>query len=458
MVAFQQGSKEDCEHYVKEKEEAMKAVVYHGVGNIRVEDVPEPSIENPNDAIVRITASAICGTDLHMVRGTMSSMVPGTILGHEAVGVVESVGSGVRNVKEGDRVVIPSSIACGYCSYCRAGYYSQCDNANPNGKRAGTAFFGGPESSGPFHGLQAEKARVPYANVGLVKLPEDVTDDEAILLSDIFPTGYFGAENAEIDDGDTVAVFGCGPVGQFAIASAKLLGAGRILAVDKIDARLDMARDQGAEVINFEKEDPVQIILDLTGGIGTDRVIDAVGVDAEHPHGGPAAEKAKEREAEFEEELKKMGIESRPESSWKPGDAPSQALDWAVESVAKAGTLSIIGVYPETVRFFPIGKAMNKNLTLQMGNCNHRKYIPMLLDLIRSGAIDPTEVLSNAESLTSAVDAYKAFDQREPGWMKVELVPRETGGRQDQRKDKTEDDRQYQGACFMRSGGLSRQL
>lgn len=261
----------------------MKAVVFYGIGDIRLEDVPEPKIQEPSDAIVRLTASAICGTDLHMVRGTMTGMKPGTILGHEGVGIIEEIGPNVRNLKMGDRVVIPSTIGCGVCSYCRDGYYAQCDKANPNGPQAGTAFFGGPQMSGPFNGLQAERARIPYANVGLVKLPDEVSDDQAILLSDIFPTAYFGAELAEIEDGDTIAVFGCGPVGQFAIASAKLLGAGRIFAVDSIPSRLEMARDQGAEIINFEQEDPIEAIRGLTGGIGIDRAIDAVGIDAVHP-------------------------------------------------------------------------------------------------------------------------------------------------------------------------------
>src|SRR5712692_1701386 len=191
----------------------MKAVVFHGVGDIRLDDVPQPRIEEPTDAIVHLTASAICGTDLHLIRGTVPHMKPGTTLGHEGVGLVEEVGSDVRNLNVGDRVVIPSTIACGYCSYCRDGYYSQCDKANPNGPQAGTAFYGGPQESGPFDGLQAEYARIPFAHAGLVKLPEEVSDDQAILISDIFPTGYFGAELAEIEPGDTVAIFGCGPVG-----------------------------------------------------------------------------------------------------------------------------------------------------------------------------------------------------------------------------------------------------
>lgn len=402
----------------------MKAVVFHGVGDIRLDDMPEPTIQEPTDAIVRLTASAICGTDLHMIRGTMTGMKPGTILGHEGVGIVEAIGSNVRNLKVGDRVVIPSTIACGYCSYCRSGYHAQCDNANPNGSQAGTAFFGGPEQTGPFNGLQAEFARIPFANTGLVKLPHEVDDDQAILLSDIFPTAYFGAEIAEILPGDTVAVFGCGPVGLFAIASAHLFGAGRVIAVDTIPSRLEMARDQGAEIIDFNQEDPVEVIKSLTGGIGVDRVIDAVGVDATRPHSGPAAKQAEKQAQEFQQQLQQIAPKTNPHNgNWHPGDAPSQALIWAVQSLAKAGTLSIIGVYPQTHKFFPIGMAMNKNLTINMGNCNHRKYIPKLVDLVHSGTIDPTQILTQIEPLTSVLEAYKAFDQRQAGWVKVELVP-----------------------------------
>ena len=402
----------------------MKAVVWHAVGDIRLEEVPDPEIQEPTDAIVRLTASAICGTDLHIVRGTLSGMREGTILGHEGVGVVEEVGKGVRNLRRGDRVVIPSTIACGYCAYCRAGYYAQCDNANPNGPRAGTAFFGGPESSGPFHGLQATYARIPFANVGPVRLPEDVDDEDAILLSDIFPTGWFGADMAEIDPGDTVVVFGCGPVGQFAIASALLMDAGRVLAVDRVESRLEMARSQGAEVIDFDREDPVEVMLELTGGIGPDRAIDAVGVDAEPPHRGPAAEEAREHADEFRQEVERVAPERNPHGDlWDPGEAPSQVLRWAVDGLAKAGTLSIIGVYSESAMTFPIGKAMNRNLAINMGNCHHRKYIPRLLELVASGAFEPSRLLTQLEPLSDAIAAFEAFDRREHGWVKVELEP-----------------------------------
>jgi threonine dehydrogenase-like Zn-dependent dehydrogenase len=403
----------------------MKAVVWHGTGDIRLDDVPKPKIKDETDAIVRLTASAICGTDLHFIRGTMAGMKPGTILGHEGVGVVEEVGKDVRNMNVGDRVVIPSTIACGTCSYCRAGYYAQCDKANPNGPAAGTAFYGGPAPTGPFDGLQAEYARIPFAHTGLVKLPDEVSDAQAILLSDIFPTAYFGADMAGIKPGHAVAVFGCGPVGQFAIASAKLMNAGRIFAIDAVPSRLDMARAQGAETINFNEEHPVEALMRLTGGIGPDCAIDVVGVDAYHAHQGPAAKLEKMQKDQFKQEMAQNNPAGyNPQGgSWVPGDAPSQALQWEVECLAKAGTLSIIGVYPPTMTSFPIGAAMNKNLTVRMGNCNHRKYIPALVEMVRSGVIDPTAVLTQQEPMTSALDAYKAFDERKPGWIKVELEP-----------------------------------
>lgn len=410
----------------------MKAVVFHDVGDIRLEEVDDPAIQDPTDAIVRLTSSAICGTDLHMIRGTMPGMQPGQVLGHEGVGVVEDTGDDVRNLQQGDRVVIPSTIGCGSCSYCRAGYYAQCDTANPGGHLAGTAFFGGPEAAGGFDGLQAEYARIPFANVGPVKLPENVSDDQAILLSDIYPTGYFGADLAEIDSGDTVAVFGAGPVGQFAILSALQMEAGRVFAVDRLPDRLDMARDRGAETINFEEEDPIEALRHLTGGIGPDRVIDAVGVDAESADRGPAAEETPEEQDTYHREIEEVTMEDHPQPSasgargdgaFRPGSAPSQALRWSVESVAKAGTLSIIGVYPEGMEHFPIGQAMMKNLTLNMGNCNHRKYIPSLVRRVASGTVDPTAVITQDEPLQAGMEAFKEFDKRQPGWMKVELEP-----------------------------------
>ncbi|MDR5822384.1 zinc-dependent alcohol dehydrogenase [Caballeronia sp. LZ043] len=400
----------------------MKAVVFHGVGNISLDNVPDPSIQHDQDAIVRLTASAVCGTDLHMVRGTLGGMKPGTILGHEGVGVIEEIGKGVRNFKRGDRVLIPSTISCGFCSYCRKGYTAQCDEANPNGPAAGTAFFGGPQSTGPFNGLQAQFARTPLANASLIRLPENIDDERAILMSDIFPTGFFGAQLAEVTRGDTVAVFGAGPVGQFAVASAFMLGAGRVIVVDRLKDRLDMARAQGAEAVNFDEEDPVQAILELTGGTGVDRAIDAVGVDSVHAQAGPASsdDLAKQGESESESITPERNVS---DGNWIPGDAPTQALDWSIAAVAKAGTLGIIGVYPPNDRFFPIGVAMNKNLTIKMGNCNHRAVTPPLVERVRSGSFDPLRVLTTREPLMNVIDAYKAFDKRQPGWIKVALEP-----------------------------------
>jgi threonine dehydrogenase-like Zn-dependent dehydrogenase len=401
----------------------MKAVVFHAVGDIRVDDVPEPRIQHAEDAIVRLTASAICGTDLHFVRGTMAGMKPGTILGHEGVGIVEELGDRVRNLELGDRVVVCSTIACGTCSYCRAGYFAQCDRANPNGPQAGTAFFGGPEQTGPFDGLQAERARIPFAHTTLVRLPDAVSDEQALPISDIFPTGYFGASLAEVHEGDTVAVFGAGPVGVFAALSAKLQGAGRVIAVDQHADRLDMARRAGAETVDFSAEDPIDAIRDLTGGVGPDRVIDAVGVDAERAHGGPAAGRTETPDEEFASETQQVAPEQAGDGRYTPGGAPSMALRWAVRAVAKAGTVGIIGVYPPQAQAFPIGEAMNKNLTIKLGNCNHRRYVPRLVELVRSGAVDPQQVLTQVEGVRGAEEAYEAFDARDPGWLKVELEP-----------------------------------
>lgn len=351
-------------------------------------------------------------------------MKGGTILGHEGVGVVEQLGAEVRNFGVGDRVVICSTIACGTCSYCRSGYYAQCDRANPNGPSSGTSFFGGPADTGPVNGLQAERARIPFAATTMVKLPDEVSDDQAILISDIFPTGWYGAILAEVGDGDTVAVFGCGPVGQFAIASAILQGAGRVIAVDKYEDRLAMARRLGAFTVNFEKEDPTEAVKQLTGGIGVDRVIDAVGVDAMHAHHGPAGEKARKEEGKFEQEVQQVAPEQHPhDGAFVPGDGPSQALDWAIECIAKAGTLGIIGVYPPKANSFPIGKAMNKNLSINMGNCNHRAYVPKLIEMVRIGRIDPVKVLTQVQPITDAIEAYEHFDRREAGWIKTELKP-----------------------------------
>lgn len=388
----------------------MKAVVWHAPGQIDLQEVPDARIEQPSDAVVRMTMSAICGTDLHMVRGTMPDMVAGTVLGHEGVGVVEAVGDSVRGFVPGDRVVIPSTICCGICVYCRAGYTSQCDNANPNGPAAGTSFFGGPQSTGPVNGLQATYARIPFAAANLIPLPDAVTDEQAIVLSDIYPTAWFGAECAEVSGGDTVAVFGCGPVGQLAIASAWRMGAGRVIAVDNVPARLEAARSQHAEPVDFGSEDPVAVIRELTGGTGADRLIDAVGVDAYSGSGEQHPDEISE-------------AAGGGDTTWGHGTDPAQAAQWTVESVTKAGSIGIIGVYPPTMRTWPIGAAMNKNLTVKMGNCPHRAIIPQLVELVASGVADPARLVTQIEPIDDVIKAYRTFDTREPGWVKVVLAP-----------------------------------
>lgn len=399
----------------------MKAVVFHAIGDIRVDDVPEPEIEQATDAIVRLTASAICGTDLHFIRGTFSGVEKGQILGHEGVGVVEAIGSAVMDIKVGQRVIIPSTIGCGNCQFCDQQFYAQCDNANPGGKLAGTAFFGGPAGAGGYKGLQAEKARVPWADTNLVPIPDAISDDTAIMMSDILPTAWFGADLAQIEEGDHVLVFGCGPVGLLTVACAKLMG-GRVIAVDSLPDRLAMAARQGAETINFEEVAVKDAVLKLTGGDGARRVIDAVGVDAQHAGHGPESSligKVADLAEQYvvEPAARKFG---RP---FVAGNAPSEVLEWAVDCVAKGGTISIIGVYPPTDNHFPIGQAMNKNVTLRMGNANHRRYYDVLIEHVLAGRLDPADILTQVEPATGAIEAYKAFDERQPGWIKVELEP-----------------------------------
>ncbi|MGI8770956.1 MAG: zinc-dependent alcohol dehydrogenase [Acidobacteriaceae bacterium] len=397
----------------------MKAVVFHDVGDIRLEDVPEPKIQQPDDAIVRITSSAICGTDLHFIRGTVPGMKKGRILGHEGVGVVSEGGKNCRSLRPGDRVIIPSTLGCGSCNYCRGGYYSQCNKINPGGTLAGTVVFGGPEENGGLDGLQAEYARVPFAASNLLKLPGEITDDQAILMSDILPTSYQAAEMAEIRPSVSVAIFGAGPVGMLAIACAKHLGAGRLFVIDQVESRLEMARGHGAETINFAKEDPVEVLRELTDGSGPDRVIDAVGVDATS-----AGASEQEHRKEFAKQMTQGDPKlKKAEGKWWIGGAPSQALQWAVASVAKAGTVSVIGVYPPSLTTFPIGEFMNKNLRMNAGNCHHRRYLPMLIELVRSGVFRTEQFLTHKESILSAIEAYHTFDKHEHGWLKVKLDP-----------------------------------
>ena len=400
-------------------------MVWHGIGDIRLDDVPEPTLRDPHDAIVRITRSAICGTDLHMVRGTMPGMQEGTILGHEAVGVVSSVGDAVRGFSPGDRVLVNSTISCGACRYCRMGRTAQCAVATPTGPRAGTSFFGGPGMTGPVDGLQAEYARIPWAQNTMHPLPDTVSDEQAILLSDIFPTGWFGAELAGVRRGDVVAVFGTGIVGQFTTASAFKQNTKQIIIIDGEETRLAAALAQHCEIVDFNAEDPVEAIRELTNGIGADAVIDAVGVDAERPKRGPAAASAEQAGA-FDDEVRQIAPDAAPRGDqFKPGDGPSQAARWAVDAVAKCGRIGIIGVYPPQVGQYPIGQAMNKNLTIRMGNCDHHSVTPPLIDMVAAGQFDPTALITEHEPLESAIGAYEAFDLREPGWIKVELAATE---------------------------------
>jgi threonine dehydrogenase-like Zn-dependent dehydrogenase len=402
----------------------MKAIVWHGIGDIRLDEVPAPTIQNEHDAIVRITRSAICGTDLHLVRGTMAGMTDGTILGHEAVGVVTEVGDAVRGFAPGDRVVVNSTISCGACSYCRQGKTSQCDVANPNGPQAGTSFFGGPETTGAIDGLQAEFARIPWARNTLHRLPDSVGDEQAILLSDIFPTGWFGAQLAGVTRGDVAVVLGAGIVGQFAAASAFAQGAGRVIVVDGIDDRLEQARTLGAEIVNFNTVDPVAAVMELTLGMGADCVIDAVGIDAQRPKEGPAATSSDEA-AKFDSEVEQIAPDASPDGDlWVPGDGPSQAARWAVAMTAKYGRIGVIGVYSPTAETYPIGEAMNKNLSIRLGNCDHHSVTPELIDMVATGQFDPSALITEHEPFESAIAAYEAFDRREPGWIKVELAAR----------------------------------
>ena len=317
--------------------------------------------------------------------------------------------------------MINSTMSCGACRYCRDGHTAQCDVANPNGPHAGTSFFGGPEATGPINGLQAEYARIPWAQNTMTKLPDSVTDDQAILLSDIFPTAWFGAQLAGVSRGDIVVVLGAGIVGQFSVVSAFKQGAGRVIVVDGVADRLAQARTLGAEIIDFNDVDPVSAVMELTNDIGADCVIDAVGVDAERPARGPAAPDD-DAAAEFDEEVAQVAPDIAPQGDlWRPGDAPSQASRWVVAMVAKDGRIGIIGVYSPQAEVYPIGQAMNKNLTVRMGNCDHHSVTPPLIDMVAAGVFDPTALITAHESLAGVIDAYEAFDRREPGWIKVAL-------------------------------------
>lgn len=389
----------------------MKAVCWHGRHDMRVDTVDDPKIENPTDAIIKVTMSGICGSDLHLYNGMMPGMVPGDVIGHEPMGVVVEVGSAVKRLKVGDRVVVPFTISCGSCWFCDQTLFSLCDESNPNAEIAQknmghspAGLFGYSHMLGGFAGGQAEYLRVPYADVGPVKIPEGVSDEQVVFLSDIFPTGYMGAENAQIEAGETVAVWGCGPVAQFAIQSAWMLGAGRVIAIDTVPERLKMAREHGrAETIDFMKEDVYERLMEMTQGRGPDRCIDAVGAEA-HASGNI-----------------KRAVDSVKEAAHLTRNRP-YALQEIIKCCRKGGTISVPGVYIDELSL-PFGAAMNKALTFKMGQTHVQRYLEPLLGKIVSGEIDPSFVITHTIGLDEAPEAYAMFDQKEDECIKVVIAP-----------------------------------
>jgi threonine dehydrogenase-like Zn-dependent dehydrogenase len=389
----------------------MRALCWHGKEDVRVDTVPDPAIVDPSDVIVRITATAICGSDLHLYDGYMPMMEDGDIIGHEPMGEVVEVGSAVQKLKKGDRVVVPFTISCGDCYFCKKGLFSLCDRSNPNAKAAAkimgqspAGLFGYSHLLGGYAGGQAEYLRVPFADVGPIKVPEGLSDEQVLFLSDIFPTGYMAAENAEIEPGDTVAIWGCGPVGQFTIKSAWMLGAGRVIAIDRVAERLQMAREQGkAETINFEEADVYDQLMEMTDGRGPDRCIDAVGSEA---HGSGL-------EGFYDKAKQTVRLET---------DRPT-VLREAIRCCRKGGTLSVPGVYIGFVDKIPFGSVMNKALTIKSGQTHVQRYLEPLLQKIQAGEIDPSFVITHQVSLDEAPQMYKTFRDKEDGCIKVVLKP-----------------------------------
>jgi len=392
----------------------MKALVWHAKNNVRVEQVPDPKILNPRDAIIRITSTAICGSDLHLLDGYIPTMQTGDILGHEFMGEVVEVGSGNKKLKVGDRVVVPFTIACGGCSFCQQSLWSLCDNSNPNAWMAEKLYgystsglFGYSHLTGGYAGGQAEYARVPFADVGPLKIPDGIPDEQVLFLSDILPTGYMAAENCNIQPGDVVAIWGCGPVGQMAIKSAWLLGAARVIAIDTVPERLRMAREEGlAEVIDFENDDVFDRLKLMTGGKGPDACIDAVGLEA---HG-----------ATFD-----AYIDRAKTSLFLATDRPG-ALRQAIHACRKGGVVSIPGVYGGFLDKIPFGAAFQKGLTLKMGQTHVMRYMQPLLDRIANGELDPSFVITHRLPLERAADAYRTFRDKRDGCIKVLLKPHQT--------------------------------
>src|SRR5262245_2380304 len=393
----------------------MKALVWHGTDDVRVERVPDPALLNPRDAIVKVTTTAICGSDLHLLDGFIPTMKSGDILGHEFMGEVVDVGRDNQKLRVGDRVVVPFTIACGNCFFCKRQLWSCCDNSNPNAwmleklyGMSGSGLFGYSHMMGGYAGGQAQYVRVPFADVGPIKVPDSLTDEQVLFLSDIFPTGYMTAENCDIHEGDTIAVWGCGPVGQLAMASAKLLGAGRVIAIDSVPRRLQLAQLQAnATPINFEQEDVLERLKQLTGGRGPDACIDAVGLEA---HG-----------------VTLDAYYDRVKTAAFLATDRSNALRQAIHACRKGGTVSIPGVYGGFLDKFPLGAAFSKGLTLKMGQTHVMKYLAPLLARIERGEIDPSFVITHRLPIDDAPKGYRTFRDHKDACIKVVLKPHDQG-------------------------------
>ncbi len=389
----------------------MRANCWIGKEHLSVETVPDPKILNQSDAIVRITSTAICGSDLHLYNGFVPTMESGDVLGHEFMGEVVEVGHSVQKLKKGDRVVVPFPIACGNCFFCQNKLFSLCENSNPNAWMAEkmwghspAGIFGYSHLLGGYAGGQAEYARVPFADVGPLKVPEGLTDEQVLFLSDIFPTGYMGADLCDIQPGDTIAVWGCGPVGQFAMKSAFLLGAERVIGIDRFSERLRMAREKvGAETINYEETDLLPALKEMTGGRGPDACIDAVGMEAHAPGLFGAYDKAKQA----------VKLET---------DRPI-ALREAIMACRNGGTVSVIGVYGGFIDKFPAGSMMNRSLTIKTGQCHVHRYLKPLLERIQNGEIDPSFVITHQMPLEQAPEGFAMFRDKQDDCIKIVLKP-----------------------------------
>lgn len=396
----------------------MKAVCWHGTQDVRVDRVPDPEIVNPRDAVLRVTSTAICGSDLHLYDGYIPTMKAGDVLGHEFMGEVVELGSEVKNLKKGDRVVVPFTISCGNCFFCRKDLYSLCDNSNPNTAMAEkmwghspAGIFGYSHLVGGYAGGQAEYVRVPYADIGPMKVPDHLEDDQVLFLTDIFPTGYMAAENCNIQPGDTVAVWGCGPVGQFAIVSALLLGAERVIAIDDVPERLELAKQrQSVDVLRVSDFGNTLELVDalnaMTGGRGPDACIDAVGLEA---HG--------------------MGIEEvydRAKQTLRMETDRPNALRQAILACRKGGTVSMPGVYGGFIDKMPIGSLMNKALTIKTGQTHVQHYLKPLLDRVEREELDPSFIISHRLDLDQAPEAYRMFRDKTDRCTKVVLRPGST--------------------------------